>query len=308
LSENDGKEKTYDILVERHGPKPPWLEEGFPLIWKACLKLKERWEAKPKHLDFTRIPLPWKDVFNLSDEFDEVGTRPRPERYRLVAFDLDGTLLRGENYTWSWPLVWQHLNYKDTVRRRLMDEYVHVKRHTHKNWYKEWCDRSATLFRRKGLKRADFKAITKDLVPVDGLYETLRALKQEGTKLAIVSGGIDVFLDEKIPDHMEYFDFVYINKFRFDQQGLFTGITTTRYDFEGKFTAIEEICEQEGFGTDHVVFVGDGFNDAHLLGKVGLFVALAPFDMELRNNADVVIADPDLRKILPHILKASESR
>jgi phosphoserine phosphatase len=57
-----------------------------------------------------------------------------------------------------------------------------------------------------------------------------------------------------------------------------------------------------------VVFVGDGFNDEHLIGKVGLFVAFVPFDMVLQENADVKIEEPDLRKILPYVQKASESR
>jgi phosphoserine phosphatase len=57
-----------------------------------------------------------------------------------------------------------------------------------------------------------------------------------------------------------------------------------------------------------VVFVGDGFNDEHLIGKVGLSVAFVPFDMVLQENADVKIEEPDLRKILPYVQKASESR
>jgi hypothetical protein len=51
---------------------------------------------------------------------------------------------------------------------------------------------------------------------------------------------IDVFLQEKIPDYAELFDYVFINKFQFDQQGLFTGIATTKYDFEGKFMELKK--------------------------------------------------------------------
>lgn len=299
FGKNNVKEVGYDILVIRHGPKPV-LEQDFPEIWQACKELAMRWRRLPQHLDPTRKRLAWKNIFD-SSENSEPLERTQPEHFRLVAFDLDGTLLRGDDYVWSWPLVWKHLGYEDQIRKNLMAEYLE-KRHTHKHWYKEWCDRSAALFKKKGLKRADFSAITKTLKPVDGLRDTLQKLKENGFKLAIVSGGIDIFLDEILPDYKELFDYIYINRFRFDNEGDFQAISATRYDFEGKTTAIEEICNREGFSMEHVAFVGDGFNDAHVLRKVGRTIAFVPSSAEMR-NADITIKDPDLRNILPFILR-----
>jgi HAD superfamily phosphoserine phosphatase-like hydrolase len=187
-----------------------------------------------------------------------------------------------------------------------MAEYMNEKRNTHKQWYKEWCDRSAVLFKKKKLKRSDFALITETVKPVEGLRETLETLKANGLKLAIVSGGIDVFLKEKIPDYEQLFDYVYINKFRFDEEGLFEGVAATRYDFEGKVIALEEVCKKEGFAMEQVVFVGDGFNDAHILGQVGRTIAFVPSSAEMI-NADITIKDPDLRRILPYVLNESQS-
>jgi HAD superfamily phosphoserine phosphatase-like hydrolase len=294
------KQNTYDILVMRHGPTSV-LKKEFPEIFDACDDLAKRWKSQPQ-LDSTRKRLAWEDVFDLPiDEF----TTEQTERFKVVAFDLDGTLLHGKGYVWSWPLVWRYLKYEDGLRRKLFNEYVHNKSKTNRLWYKEWCDHSARLFRERGLTRNDFVEITKDLTPVEGLLETITALKQSGMKLAIVSGGIDVFLEEVIPNYKELFDYVYINKFRFNEQGVFEGVTATRYDFDGKATAVEEICAREGLSTDQAVFVGDGFNDAAVLGKVGRTIAFLPSSADMK-NAYAIVEEPDLRKILPYILGQAE--
>ena len=57
--------------------------------------------------------------------------------------------------------------------------------------------------------------------------ETIQFLKERGIKLAIVSGGIDIFLEEKIPDYKTLFDYVFINRFRFDDEGTFTSVIST---------------------------------------------------------------------------------
>jgi HAD superfamily phosphoserine phosphatase-like hydrolase len=304
FGEDGKKEKQYDIVVQRHGPKPS-LDEGFPSIRSSCRDLAERWQRLPPYLDVTRKRLPWEGVFDVPDTSEDGGPA-RMDEYRLVAFDLDGTLLQGDNYKWSWTLVWKHLNYADTVRSNLMTRYLNKKKDGHAGWYKEWCDRTAALFRKKGLKRADFAAITNGLTPVDGLDETISALKSRGLKLAIISGGIDVFLLEKMSNYAEFFDYVFINKFSFDKDGLFTGVAATPYDFEGKWKAIQEICEWEGLTANQVVFVGDGFNDEDVIGRVGLTIGFKPGSSLMQSNVNIVIKEPDLRNILPHVLKVSE--
>jgi phosphoserine phosphatase len=114
---------------------------------------------------------------------------------------------------------------------------------------------------------------------------------------------IDVFLEEKIPDYSELFDYVFINKFRFDKNGLFSGVDATDYDFEGKFTAIEKICEEAGFNIRQTVFVGDGFNDEHVIGRVGKTIGFNASGVLMAQNANVKISGQDLRLILPHIIE-----
>jgi HAD superfamily phosphoserine phosphatase-like hydrolase len=294
----------YDILVVRHGPQPA-LQEDFPVTWQACQDLATRWRNMPQHLDPTRKRLPWGDDFDVSEPIVIESTSLAKDQFRLVAFDLDGTLLQGPEYIWSWKLVWSYLNYEDSVRAQLMAQYLNVYRHKRRGWYKQWCDEAANRFRKRKLKRSDFAEITKKLAPVDGLYEVIRVLKQKGIKLAIVSGGIDVFLEEKIPEFNELFDYVFINKFRFDKNGMFSGVDATSYDFEGKFTAIKEMCDLEGYDLQQVVFVGDGFNDEPVIGRVGKTIGFntSGSGVLMAQNADVKILDKDLRSILPHIIE-----
>jgi phosphoserine phosphatase len=184
----------------------------------------------------------------------------------------------------------------------MMAMYINVRKHESQTWYQEWCDESAKLFRARGLKRSDFKDICKDIIPVEGLLETLFMLREAKIKTAIVSGGIDTFLEEKMPGSESLFDYLFINKFNFDSNGAFLSVDTTKYDFEGKWYAVEEMCRTEGISPEQVVFVGDGFNDEHILGRVGLTIGFNANSTLMSENSDVKIWDGDLRKILPHIL------
>jgi HAD superfamily phosphoserine phosphatase-like hydrolase len=302
-------ERLFDIVVLRHGPEPA-LRADFPDIWDACDALAKRWRTMPPLADPTRAPLPWGTLFDPPIRSPSASvTPPRPDQFKLVAFDIDGTLLQGDYYKWSWPLVWSHLGYSDNDRRDLMNKYLQVIKAGGSGWhdaYRKWCDESAVHFKRQGLKRSDFAAITSGLRPVIGLRETIRQLKAAGMKLAIISGGIDQFITEKLSDYQDEFDYVHVNKFLFDGEGLFTRIEPTHYDFKGKLNAVLEICGNSGLTTEQVVFVGDGFNDVALVGKVGRTICFAATDSTFQQGADVNIPrttqEPDLRAILEHVL------
>jgi len=217
-------------------------------------------------------------------------------RYKLIVFDLDGTLLKG--YKFSWTLVWRYLGFP----REVQDEGIRRYRKGIYD-YTQWCDWSCKLFIDKNLRREAFREITRDVYLTKNFYETLRILKSEGILTAIVSGGIDTFIHEKIPDVEQWFDYVLINKFVFDEYGRLAKIVTTDYDFAGKAEALKLICEANGFGPNESVFVGEGYNDESAACTAGLCIAYPPASDGLDVVAHVRIDDDDLSLILPHILK-----
>jgi HAD superfamily phosphoserine phosphatase-like hydrolase len=304
----DYSEKPYDIVVMRHGPKSV-LEEEFDGIWKACRMLDEQWKKMPPHLDPTRRPLPWGKLFDLPrPPSPESSPLPKPGQFKLVAFDVDGTLLQGEYFTWSWALVWSFLRFSDSVRRNLMNKYLDKVEAGEEGWhdaYQAWCDEAAEKFKERGLNQSHFAEIAKTLRPVVGLKETIQVLKDAGIRLAIISGGIDQIVTEKLADYIDAFDHYFINKFLFDSQGLFTGVKASPYDFKGKWEAVQKICADNGLSPKEAVFVGDGFNDVHVLGNVGRTICFASVHADLGRRAEINIppGNPsDLREILPYIL------
>jgi phosphoserine phosphatase len=226
-------------------------------------------------------------------------TKPRLRsagaRYGVVAFDLDGTLLRG--FDFSWTLVWKHLNFPEAVWKAGMQNYLNGK-----TTYQQWCEWACSQYRLKGLKRSHFKAICKDLKLTANFQETLNILRNNGFIVAILSGGIDVILRETIPNADEVFDYICINHLQFDDQDIISGVTPTPFDFAGKATALEAICHKHDVKLSESVFVGEGFNDEFVAGKAGLTVAYPPKQNGFGFASRVEIKEDNLLKILDHVL------
>lgn len=217
-------------------------------------------------------------------------------KYKVVAFDLDGTLLKG--YTFSWTLVWEYLKYPKKLQKTGMQRY-----RAGKTTYQQWCDWAVNLFMEKNLRREDFAAITAPITLTNNFADTIKLLKQEGIILAIISGGIDTFLQEKIPEAEKLFDYIFINKLQFDTEGRLNGVTTTDYDFKGKATALELICQVNGIDISESVFIGEGFNDEDIASTAGLCIAYPPSTAQsVSQVADEGIEEDDLSKIIDFII------
>lgn len=216
-------------------------------------------------------------------------------RYRLICFDVDGTLI--DNVEYSWEVF--HDYFKVDMKRR---ENARKQFFDGKISYEEWALHDIGLWKEKGAKRNDFLDAIKHLKLMDGAMETVRELKKRNLKLAIISGTVSVILESLMPYYNKYFDDVFLNKLIFDKNGNITDIKVTPFDIYGKAEAMKIIAKRENISLNECVFVGDHRNDISVMKECGLSIAFDPKDDELRKIADVVIEKKDLREVLKHII------
>ena len=227
-------------------------------------------------------------------------------RYKVIAFDLDGTLLRGDGFQFSWEAIWNGLGFSKRMQTDLKREYRQRSQASRDpsesiQAYREWCRKACNHFKVRKLNRETLSNFIKPIRLTNNLLAALARLKKEGFILAIISGGINCFLEEKLPDFREWFDFVFINELIFDEKGFLSDVVATEFDFERKARALAYVCERTGCGCDEAVFVGDAFNDEAVMLNAGQSIAYPPRDRQVDGVAPVLIHDDNLELILPHV-------
>lgn len=228
-------------------------------------------------------------------------------RYKVVAFDLDGTLLRGEAFEFSWEAVWRELAFGKAIQGRLKREYrqrseADPSRSSRIRAYEDWCNKACAQFMSRGLTRRQLKDLASKLSLTQNCRKALSRLQAEGFVTAIISGGISTFLEDTFPDYRTYIDFVFINELLFASNGVLEGVRATPFDFQGKAEALEVVCEKVGCTSAEAVFVGDHFNDEAIMLTVDRAIAYPPMDAVVSGVAHASIVQDDLMAILPHVL------
>ncbi len=219
------------------------------------------------------------------------------QKYRLVCFDVDGTLI--DNLAFSWQIFHDYFqtdkHRRDDARKKFFNGEI---------TYKQWAEHDIELWREGNAKKNDFfDAIShNNLKLMEGAIETLKELKKRGLKLAIISGSLNILLEKFLPDYEKIFDDVFLSRIYFDENGSISKVDATEYDMDGKALALKKIAEREKISLKECVFVGDYLNDLKIIKEAGLGIAFNCQYDELKKAADVVIDKKDLREILKHIL------
>lgn len=219
----------------------------------------------------------------------------RMSKYKLVCFDVDGTLI--DNLKFSWQIFHDYFNVDKDRREMAKRSFFNGEIS-----YLEWAEHDIKLWKEKGAKKEDFlKAISRSKL-MDGTLETLNELKKSDIKLAIISGSLSVILEKFIPNYKELFDDVFLSWINFNEDGFISEIKATEFDMDKKADALKQIANREGISLKECVFVGDYLNDLKIIQESGLGIAFNCKEEKLRKVADIVIDKKDMREILKHIL------
>jgi phosphoserine phosphatase len=185
----------------------------------------------------------------------------RPRDYKLIAFDMDSTLINIESLDeiaafagkgkevaaiTEAAMRGEITNYKDSLRRRVA----------------MIAGTPATVMERVYQERLQLNP---------GVVELITAAKRFGWKTMVVSGGF-TFFTERIKVCLGL-DFAHSNLLE-EKDGLFTGqLVGEIVDGEGKLMHVANACKIIGCAMSQAIAVGDGANDLAMMRAVGLSVA-----------------------------------
>jgi len=199
-------------------------------------------------------------------------------KYKLVAFDLDGTLLVGKS---SW---WKLHEYFGTIELSLrnMKDYEEGK-----ITYDEWMRRDIALW--KPIPHiTTIEKILLDYTLAPKAEHVVETLREKKLYVAIVTTGIDILANSvasklNVPNVMA-------NGLVLDENGYLTNRVIFNVDLFDKHKAFIRLVKKIGIPRSQCVAVGDTKYDVNFLRSAGLGIACKK-DRDLANVADVVITN-----------------
>ncbi|MDB6000026.1 MAG: Phosphoserine phosphatase SerB [Rhizobacter sp.] len=214
---------------------------------------------------------------------------PRLADFRLIAFDMDSTLINIECVDEIAAAAGRKAEVAAITEAAMRGEITD---------YKESLRRRVALL--KGVPVTALHDVYDQRLQLNPGAETLvRTCREAGLKTMVVSGGFTFFTD-RIKQRLQL-DFARSNVLEEDG-GLLTGRMVDQpwgdiCDGEEKKRAVLAKCKEWGIATNQAIAVGDGANDLPMMSVVGLSVAYHA-KPKVREAAHVSIEDGGLDRLL----------
>lgn len=219
------------------------------------------------------------DGVDIAFQHDSVWRRNR----RLVAFDMDSTLIQGEVI----DELAAEAGVGDEVRA-----ITEAAMRGALDFQQSFRGRVALL---KGLPESALQRVIERIPLTDGAERLVSTLKRLGYRTAILSGGFTFFgrvLQEKLG-----IDYLHANTLEI-RDGRVTGeVSSEIVDGAMKALRLQEIAASEGLSLEQTIAVGDGANDLPMLRLAGLGIAFRAKPL-VRASADQSLASLGLDGIL----------
>ena len=203
---------------------------------------------------------------------------------------MDGVLADTES---SWTYVHRHFGVNnDHSLRAYLDGEID-------DW--EFIRRDIDLWRKKdpALSMDSVRRILADVPTMNGAEEAVAELRRRGIRTAIVSAGIDL-LAQRLAVELEI-DMFFANGFVADCAGRLTGEGVLNVRLAEKGEKVRMVADLLDIGKEEVVSVGNSRFDTPMFDASEIGIAFCPIDDEVREKADVVVEEKDLRAILESV-------
>jgi phosphoserine phosphatase len=146
---------------------------------------------------------------------------------------------------------------------------------------------------------AELRRICDGIPYQTGAPELLRALKESGMVVGIVSTGLSLLADRVRAENG--LDFALSNRLDV-RNGSVTGGVRVEVEHGGKDRALLEMSARLDVPAGRVAAVGDTEGDVSMFRRAGWSIAFDPADAEVVLEAGAVVEGPDLRALIPLLL------
>jgi phosphoserine phosphatase len=212
----------------------------------------------------------------------------KKKHYRLVIFDLDGTLTQERSI---WEYIHKQLGKWYGSAEEYQKQFL-----ADKISYEEFCGRDAQVW--EGMRVDELLEIVKTVPFHPGVDELINYLKRKGLKLSMVSSGLSLLSNWV---HEKYgFDYSVSNDL-LHEKGVLTGKVRIQVYYDKKAEWVKKIVKQFGVKPEEVIAIGDSKGDMDMFQMVGFSIAFNSSCQGLDQIASVCIRSQDLADIIPRL-------
>jgi phosphoserine phosphatase len=214
--------------------------------------------------------------------------RKKNHSFKLVVFDMDGTLTRERS-------IWEYIHIRLGKWYGFAEEYQ-KQFLAGRISYEEFCERDAQVWR--GMKVEELLEMVKTVPFHPGADELIAYLKQKGLRLSVVSSGLSILSNWV---HQKYgFDYSVSNDL-LQENGILTGKVKIQVYYDKKAEWVERILEQFKVRPKEVIAIGDSAGDVDMFQMVGFSVAFNSSCRDLEQIATLCIQGQNLADIIPKL-------
>ena len=211
-------------------------------------------------------------------------------KYDMVAFDLDGVIV-AERSSWEWVHKAFGVDNSHSLKA-FCDGKINDQEFMQTD-IAMWHDLNPEV------NLSHIKDILLKATINKGSVETVQALKEQGVKTVIISGGIDLLADHV--GELCGVDKVMSNGLAADENGKLTGDGILRVELRDKARILRELLEEFNVAPEKCAAVGNSWVDISMFQVAKFGIAFNPIDGETITSADVTVESDDLRDILQYL-------